>query len=56
MGVQAPKELLAIHTNMPGVIPPAIEAAALGGAPVPAGLAAWEQPKFLSEELRADLS
>jgi hypothetical protein len=38
MGVQAPKELLAIHTNMPGVIPPAIDAAALAGAPLPAGL------------------
>src|SRR3954464_11716544 len=32
MGVQAPKGLLAIHTNMPGVIPPAIDAAALAGA------------------------
>ena len=42
MGVQAPKELLAIHTNMPAVIPPAIDAAALAGAPVPAGLSADE--------------
>src|SRR5690348_2536870 len=40
MGVQAPKGLLAIHTNMPGVIPPAIDAAAFAGAPVPAGLSA----------------
>ena len=31
MGVQAPKGLLAIHTNMPGVVPPAIDAAALAG-------------------------
>ena len=46
MGVQAPKELLAIHTNMPGVIPPAINAAAFAGAPVPAGLAADEKHAY----------
>ena len=46
MGVQAPKELLAIHTNMPAVIPPAIDAAALAGAPVPAGLSADEQHAY----------
>ena len=42
MGVQAPKGLLGIHVNMPGVIPPAIDAAAFAGAPVPAGLSADE--------------
>jgi pimeloyl-ACP methyl ester carboxylesterase len=42
MGAQAPKGLLGIHTNMPGVIPLAINAAALSGAPVPAGLSADE--------------
>jgi pimeloyl-ACP methyl ester carboxylesterase len=46
MGVEAPKELLAIHTNMPGVIPPAIDAAALAGAPVPAGLSADEKHAY----------
>jgi pimeloyl-ACP methyl ester carboxylesterase len=46
MGVQAPKELLAIHTNMPGVIPPAIGAGALAGAPVPAGLSADEKHAY----------
>src|SRR3989442_9642547 len=46
MGVQAPKGLLAIHTNMPGVIPPAIDAAALAGAPVPAGLSADEKHAY----------
>src|SRR6267142_1224482 len=46
MGVQAPEELLAIHTNMPAVIPPAIDAAALAGAPVPAGLSADEKHAY----------
>jgi pimeloyl-ACP methyl ester carboxylesterase len=46
MGVQAPKGLLAIHTNMPGVVPPAIDAAALSGAPVPAGLSADEKHAY----------
>ena len=46
MGVQAPKELLAIHTNMPAVIPPAIDAAALAGAPVPPGLSADEKHAY----------
>jgi pimeloyl-ACP methyl ester carboxylesterase len=43
MGAQAPEGLLAVHTNMPQVIPPAIDAAALAGAPVPAGLSADEK-------------
>jgi len=34
MGVQAPKGLLAIHTNMAGVIPADIDAAAFSGAPL----------------------
>ena len=46
MGAQAPKGLLAVHTNMPNVIPPAIDAAALGGAPVPAGLSADEKHAY----------
>jgi pimeloyl-ACP methyl ester carboxylesterase len=44
--VQAPKGLLAIHTNMPGVVPPAIDAAAFAGAPVPAGLSADEKHAY----------
>jgi pimeloyl-ACP methyl ester carboxylesterase len=51
MGVQAPKGLLAIHTNMPGVIPPAIDAAAFAGAPPPAGLSADEKHAY--EQLAA---
>ena len=33
IGVQAPPELLGIHTNMAGAIPPEIDAAAFAGAP-----------------------
>jgi len=43
--------LLAIHTNMPGVIPPAIDAAAFAGAPLPAGLSADEKHAY--EQLAA---
>jgi pimeloyl-ACP methyl ester carboxylesterase len=46
MGVQAPPELLAIHTNFPGVVPHAINAAALAGAPVPAGLTDEEERAY----------
>jgi pimeloyl-ACP methyl ester carboxylesterase len=46
MGVQAPKGLLAIHSNMPGVVPPVIDAAAFAGAPVPAGLSADEKRAY----------
>ena len=42
MGVLAPPELLGIHTNLPGAAPPAVEAAALAGAPAPSGLSAEE--------------
>ena len=43
MGVQAPPELLGIHTNMAGVIPADIDAAAFSGAPAPADLSADEK-------------
>jgi pimeloyl-ACP methyl ester carboxylesterase len=51
MGAQAPQGLLSIHTNMPNVVPPAIDAAAFGHAPVPAGLSVEEAHAY--EQLSA---
>ena len=51
MGAQAPAGLLAIHTNMPNVVPPAIDAAAIAGAPVPDGLSTEERHAY--EQLTA---
>jgi pimeloyl-ACP methyl ester carboxylesterase len=55
MGVEAPKGLLAIHTNMAGVIPADIDAAAFSGAPTPSGLSddeqvAYERVKFVYQK------
>ena len=52
MAAQGHPELIAIHSNMPGVIPPDIDKAAGAGAPTPAGLSAdearaYEQLKFV---------
>jgi pimeloyl-ACP methyl ester carboxylesterase len=46
MGVQAPPELLGIHTNMPGIFPAAIHQAAFIGAPAPSGLSADEKTAY----------
>jgi pimeloyl-ACP methyl ester carboxylesterase len=46
MGVQAPPELLAIHTNMPGAIPAEVDQAAFAGAPAPAGLTDEEKGTY----------
>src|SRR5437016_10540720 len=43
MGLQAPPELLGIHTNMPGIFPVDIDKAAFSGAPAPSGLSADEK-------------
>jgi pimeloyl-ACP methyl ester carboxylesterase len=43
IGLQAPPELLGIHTNMPGIFPAEIDAAAFSGAPAPSGLSADEK-------------
>jgi len=44
--VLAPPELIAIHTNMAGAIPPEIDQAAFAGASAPAGLSAEERYAF----------
>jgi pimeloyl-ACP methyl ester carboxylesterase len=46
MGLQAAPGLLAIHTNMPGVVPAAVDKAAQTGAPPPAGLTAEETQAY----------
>ena len=46
MGVQAPPELLGIHTNMPGIFPAEIDQAAFSGAPAPLGLSPDEQVAY----------
>lgn len=42
MGLQAPAGLIGIHTNMPGIFPVDIDAAAFSGAPAPSGLSRRE--------------
>ena len=46
MGKQAPPGLLGIHTNMPGVVPPEIDKAAVAGDPPPAGLSDEERHAY----------
>jgi len=43
MGVQEPKGLIGIHTNMPEVIPPEVDAAIWSGNPLPSGLSDEEK-------------
>ncbi len=46
MGLDAPPELLGIHTNMPGIFPVEIDQAASSGAPAPSGLSADEKVAY----------
>ena len=46
MGVQAAPELVGIHTNFPGAVPPDVDQAAFTGAPAPAGLSSEEKSVF----------
>ena len=43
MATQGHPELIGIHTNMPGVVPPEIDKALWAGSPVPSGLSAEEK-------------
>ena len=52
IGAEAPPELLGIHSNMPGTVPPDVSKALPSCGPTPSGLSAnetraWEQLKFL---------
>jgi pimeloyl-ACP methyl ester carboxylesterase len=51
MGAEAPSGLLGIHSNLPNVVPPEINAAAFAGSPVPAGLSVDEKHAY--EQLAA---
>ena len=46
MGVEAPPELLGIHTNMAGVVPPEIDKLAFTGAPAPPDLTPDERHAY----------
>jgi pimeloyl-ACP methyl ester carboxylesterase len=46
MAAQGHRELLGIHSNMPGIFPPDIDKAALTGAPAPSGLSADEKVAY----------
>ncbi|MBF9132982.1 epoxide hydrolase N-terminal domain-containing protein [Plantactinospora sp. S1510] len=43
IGLEAPPELLGIHSNMPGAVPPDLDKVLLSGSPPPSGLSAEEQ-------------
>jgi pimeloyl-ACP methyl ester carboxylesterase len=51
MGAQEPEGLVGIHTNMPKVIPAAIDAALIAGNPLPAGLSLSDEEKRATEQL-----
>ncbi|MFC3572344.1 epoxide hydrolase [Streptomyces yaanensis] len=51
MGVQEPEGLLGIHTNMAGVVPPAVDQALIAGNPLPSGLSLSDEEKAACEQL-----
>ena len=46
MGVQAPPELIGIHTNQPGAVPADIARAVQSGGPAPSGLSDEERDRY----------
>jgi pimeloyl-ACP methyl ester carboxylesterase len=46
MAQQAPSELVGIHTNMPGIVPPEVSKAIASGSPAPSGLSDEEKKQF----------
>jgi len=50
MGLQAPRGLLAIHTNMPATVPADIDKALLRGEPAPSGLSPEERRAYAQLE------
>jgi pimeloyl-ACP methyl ester carboxylesterase len=50
MGVQAPPELIQIHTNFPGIVTPDISKGTATGAPAPPGLS--DEEKLMYEKLK----
>ncbi|MFJ9801584.1 epoxide hydrolase family protein [Streptomyces wuyuanensis] len=54
MAVQQPEGLVGIHTNMPAVVPPAIEGAIAAGNPLPSGVTlANDEEKAAVEQLNS---
>jgi pimeloyl-ACP methyl ester carboxylesterase len=46
MGVQAPPELIGIHTNQPGAVPDDVSKAVQSGGPAPSGLSDEERDRY----------